>query len=149
MKYWSYLAAKVLLVLAVLAGVWNLMLRIPSQERYTDFYEPYFRQPRFGYDLWWTLGVLVFWLFAVGLFYLVVWDQRRRCRICLRRLMMPVATGSWTHLLLIGPPKTEYICAYGHGTLKVPELQITGREAQDWEAHEDIWKELYSLDKKD
>jgi hypothetical protein len=62
---------------------------------------------------------------------------------------MPVATGSWTHLLLIGPPRIEYICPYGHGTLQVPEVQITGPENQNWLPHgEDIWKELSALEKK-
>ncbi len=58
---------------------------------------------------------------------------------------MPVARGSWTHILL-GPPRTEYICPYGHGTLKVPELQIGGPHPPDWQAHEDIWKELFSTE---
>ena len=61
------------------------------------------------------------------------------------RLRMPILTGSWTHVLF-GAPRTEYICPYGHGTLKVAELQITGHQYPDWEPHEDIWKELYSLE---
>ena len=40
---------------------------------------------------------------------------------------MLVLTDSWTHVLL-GAPRTEYICPYGHGTLKVAELQITGHQ---------------------
>jgi len=41
----------------------------------------------------------------------------------------------------------EYICPFGHGTLTVAELQLTGRENPDWAAHDDdIWKELYSFD---
>ena len=58
---------------------------------------------------------------------------------------MPVLTGSWT-AVLFGAPRTEYICPYGHGTLKVAELQITGRQQPDWQPHEDIWKELESLE---
>jgi hypothetical protein len=89
--------------------------------------------------------LLVYSLLCAGLVYLVILDQRYRCRICLRRLRMPVSTGSWTHILLFGPPRTEYICVYGHGTLKVPDLQITGPEPVDWQPHEDIWKELATL----
>ena len=44
---------------------------------------------------------------------------------------MLVLTDSWTHVLL-GAPRTEYICPYGHGTLKVAELQITGHQHHDW-----------------
>ena len=54
--------------------------------------------------------------------HLIIWDQRYRCRTCLRRLRMPVSAGSWPNMLLFGQPRTEYICLYGHGTLKVPEF---------------------------
>jgi hypothetical protein len=89
--------------------------------------------------------MLVFWLIASGAIWLTVWDQRYRCRTCLRRLRMPILRGSWTHVLL-GAPRTEYICPYGHGTLSVDELQITGHTEPDWEAHQDMWKELFSLE---
>ena len=38
---------------------------------------------------------------------------------------MPIETGSWTNSFLRGRPRLEYICIYGHGTLKVPEEQVT------------------------
>ena len=47
-----------------------------------------------------------------------IWDQRYRCRVCLRRLRMPVETGSWSRMLQFGRPRIEYICPYGHGTLR-------------------------------
>jgi hypothetical protein len=90
--------------------------------------------------------MMVFFPFCAGLLYLVIWDQRYRCRTCLRRLRMPVSAGSWPNMLLFGQPRREYICIYGHGTLKVPEVQITGSGASDWEPHEDIWKELESIE---
>jgi len=49
-------------------------------------------------------------------------------------------------MLFLGQPSTEYICVYGHGTLKVPELQLTGTTTSDWEPHHDMWKELESLE---
>lgn len=58
---------------------------------------------------------------------------------------MPIQRGLWAHVLL-GAPHTEYICPYGHGTLSIADLQITGRQAPDWERHEDMWKELFSLE---
>jgi hypothetical protein len=104
-----------------------------------------FRDP-FVTDLSYTFISLGFALFAAGLLWLIIFDQRYRCRTCLRRLRMPVHTGSWTHVLL-GAPRTEYICLYGHGTLKVDELQLTGLlHNPDWEPHDDIWTELYSLE---
>jgi hypothetical protein len=49
-------------------------------------------------------------------------------------------------MLLSGRPHTEYICTYGHGTLKVPDVQFTGKEPIDWAEHQDIWKELELID---
>jgi hypothetical protein len=129
MRYWGYLVAK----LAV-AGALLLVLRKAIALM--------FHPARFALDLPFTLAMLLFTLFAWGVVSVIIWDQRYRCRTCLRRLRMPVATGSWTHLLFVGTPRTEYICPYGHGTLKVTELQFTGRENPDWQPHEDIWKEL-------
>ena len=44
-----------------------------------------------------------------------------------------------------GRPQTELICKFGHGTLSIDELQITGRQMPDWQPHDgDIWKELES-----
>jgi len=129
MRYWGYLIAK----LAV-AGAFLLELRKAVAWM--------FHPQRFAIDLAFTFAMMVVSLIAAGLLWVIVLDQRYRCRTCLRRLRMPVATGSWTHILFIGIPRTEYICPYGHGTLKVAELQITGRENPDWQPHDDIWKEL-------
>jgi hypothetical protein len=53
---------------------------------------------------------------------------------------MPISTGRYAQMLLFGRPHTEYICTYGHGTLKVPDLHIGGHQPTNWEPHEDIWK---------
>ena len=94
--------------------------------------------------------MFVFNLFVFGQLFLVVWDQRRRCRTCGRLLRMPVSHGSYGQMLLFGRPRTEYICIYGHGTLVQPELAHYGvREPSNWKAHdaENIWEELIALDK--
>jgi hypothetical protein len=99
-------------------------------------------------DLTYTFLMLGVALLASGLLWLIVWDQRYRCRTCLRRLRSPKLIGAWNHLLM-GAPQTEYICFYGHGTLKVDEIQITGHHEPDWRPHtDDIWKELYELEAK-
>ena len=142
MRYWAYLVGKLAVAGAFIAAlrlcvVW--IFRKPEVVLYVEL-------DHFGYDLSYTFAMLFLTLLAVGLLWIIVWDQRYRCRTCLRRLRMPVLTGSWTHVLFVGTPRTEYICPYGHGTLKVAELQITGHENPDWQPHEDIWKELYSLE---
>lgn len=63
-------------------------------------------------------------------------DQRSRCRVCLRRLRMPVTRGSWASVI-IDRPGTEYICPFGHGRLYVPEL-----EPASWTSYTDPLKEL-------
>jgi hypothetical protein len=142
MRYWAYLIAKLVAAAGILWGTRRLMAAVmPAPE---TFMHMRFRDP-FVTDLNYTFIMLIFWLFGTGLLWLIVLDQRYRCRTCLRRLRMPVHTGSWTHVLF-GAPKTEYICLYGHGTLKVDELQITGHQNPDWKPNEDIWKELYSLE---
>ncbi len=67
--------------------------------------------------------LMVWFLLAAGTLYLIIRDQRYRCRVCLRRLRMPVETGSRGFMLQLGRPRTEYICLYGHGTLKEERIR--------------------------
>ncbi|MGA3236912.1 MAG: hypothetical protein ABSG03_11445 [Bryobacteraceae bacterium] len=95
-----------------------------------------------------NLAFMVWFLFGAGMLYLIVYDQRYRCRVCLRRLRMPVETGSRGFMLQMGRPRTEYICPYGHGTLKQEEFQTSGLENPEWTAHSgDMWDELYAASK--
>ncbi|HEX4231133.1 MAG TPA: hypothetical protein VHZ07_20820 [Bryobacteraceae bacterium] len=144
MRYWLYLGAKLAVALAFLYGLQVVVEHLftvppPPLERFGD-------QPiMFMHDLAFTFAIIAVWLLSTGLLYAVIWDHRRRCRTCFRRLIMPVSTGSWGHIFTFGRPATEWICPYGHGTLRIEELQITGKELPDWEAHDDnIWKELES-----
>ena len=75
--------------------------------------------------------------------FFIIRDQRYRCRVCLRRLRMPVETGSWGRMLQFGRPRVEYICPYGHGTLRTDEVQISGLATPEWTPQSgDIWEEL-------
>jgi hypothetical protein len=139
MRYWGYLAAKLLAIAAIaycgiafISYAWPVDVALQGAKP-------------FATDLGYTFTMLGWFLFCTGLFYLAMLDTRYRCRTCLRRLRMPITTGSWSHVLL-GPSKMEYICPFGHGTLKVPEIQITGPHPPDWEKHGDIWKELFSTE---
>src|SRR5438128_9546654 len=109
MRYWAYLTVK----LAAVAGFLFLLrkaflLFLPSR--------PYGYPDPFAHDLSFTFVMLLYWLCAVGLIWAVLWDQRYRCRECLRRLRMPIRRGGWNHVLL-GAPQMEYICPYVHCTL--------------------------------
>ena len=147
MKYWGFLLAKLAGAGLLIWAAWvAIAMCFPNSIHFkgNSHFEAYELSP-FTHDLGYTVAMMVFFSFCVGLLYLVIWDQRYRCRTCLRRLRMPIQTGSWTNVLL-GAPRTEYICTYGHGTLKVAELQITGHQEPDWEPHEDMWKELFSTE---
>jgi hypothetical protein len=146
MKYWGLLVAKLLVAGAGLYAVWlGLHSSYPSPEHVTRW-----GHEMFLHDLPWTTIMFLYNLLCNGVLFLIILDQRYRCRTCARRLRMPITTGRYGHTLLFGPPRTEYICLYGHGTLKVPELHITGREMDNWEPHDqDIWKELESASAKD
>jgi hypothetical protein len=139
MKYWGFLAAKLAVAGGVAYGLWFLFYWLfwPKPSPFLKV----FNNP-FLHDLKWTTAMLVYFLICNGLLYLVILDQKYRCRTCLRRLRMPVFEGSWPNMLLIGRPRTEYICPYGHGTLKVSEVHFTGNETPDWQPHDDIWSEL-------
>lgn len=103
----------------------------------------------FSFDLLYTFLAGIWFQLSFGLFYLAIWDQRYRCRTCLRRLRMPIETGSWGYMLQLGRPKIEYICPYGHGKLNVEELQITGKAAPQWTEQGDIWEELFATTESD
>ena len=135
MRYWLFFVAKLAVVVAILRGLWWLMAFLIPQPG-----------GRFAQDLPWTTAVFLFFLTSIGLVFLAVLDQRYRCRTCLRRLRMPVSTGSWDQMLQFGRPKMEYICAFGHGTLDVHQLRFAGREKDGWRKHDDdMWRELESL----
>ncbi len=149
MKYWGYLVAKLAALSAFLYGLlWLAAVTLPKPTPFmtvADASAADGKKVVYVSELGLTLVLLALVLIGSGLLWVVIWDQRRRCRTCLRRLRMPVLTGSWTHILF-GRPRTEYICPYGHGTLKVEELQLTGHQEANWQAHDDMWKELESLD---
>ncbi len=105
------------------------------------------RASRFGFDLAYTSAVGLWFLIVAGLLYLCIWDQRYRCRVCLRRLRMPIETGSWSRMLLLGRPRIEYICPYGHGTLKEEELHISVLDNSEWTESGDMWEELCAASK--
>lgn len=144
MKYWLYLAAKLAgAILVVCALQLGLVYFFPEPQPLLPRFGP--PPPLFLHDMVFTFATLGVWLVGAGLCRLIIADHRRRCRTCFRRLIMPIASGSWGHMVIFGRPKTELICPYGHGTLRIEELQITGPHLPDWEPHDDnIWTELES-----
>ncbi len=152
MKYWLFLALKLAAVLVVIYGLQCLLVDFypqPPIPQWQSPSSPFFqRMGQAGHDLALTLSLFMLWLIGAGIAALVLLDHRRRCRICLRRLILPASSGSWSNIVTLGRPKTEWICPWGHGTLSIEELQITGMVPPSWHAsEEDIWKELESYQK--
>jgi hypothetical protein len=144
-KYWGFLALKLAAGESVVAALlwWiNLYFKPRTPLLHVNLY-------RFGYDLGYTSLVGVCFLLGYLVIYFAVRDQRYRCRVCLRRLRMPVARGSWSMMLQFGRPQMQYICPYGHGKLDVAELQITGTQNPEWTQHGDLWEELMGVGSKD
>jgi hypothetical protein len=146
MRYWAYFLGKVVAICALSYGLFVALAHFwPAQQQFAYVYPP-----RFAHDLGFTLGVGVWFLLSCGMLYLAVWDQRYRCRVCLRRLRMPIETGSWGRMLQFGRPEIEYICTYGHGRLNVSEVQISGSQNPEWTPqHNDIWTELAGAGRKE
>jgi hypothetical protein len=142
MKYWLFLSAKIALAAALFLGIWLAMeALLPDPAMIDDV-----KLRRFGQDLTWTAAIFGYFLAAAGTLYVIVLDQRYRCRSCLRRLRMPVNSGAWDSMLRIGTPQVEYICPFGHGTLNIKLVHFAGREGDDWREHDDnIWRELEGL----
>src|SRR3954447_14596937 len=138
MRYWAYFAAKLLVLAAGLRGLLALVVKyFPASK---DPYAPLGQGVNY---LLCDLALMVCFLLGAGALYAVIRDQRYRCRVCLRRLRMPIATGSWSRILQFGGPRIEYICPYGHGTLRMDEVQLSGGPNAEWTPHsDDIWAEL-------
>ena len=138
MRYWAWFAGKLAIATLGFGAGLKLVSRMFPPE--TDLYAPLGKGLSF---LLCDLALMLCFLLFAGALYLIVWDQRYRCRVCLRRLRMPIATGSWSRILLFGRPQIEYICPYGHGTLREDDLHISGLSAPEWTPHsDDIWAEL-------
>jgi hypothetical protein len=144
MRYWAIFGGKCVAAAVLLYSIlWGMNVLYTPPEHLVRW-----KQSAFSHDLEWTTMMFLYFLLGWGILFLIVWDQRWRCRTCGRRLRMPVSHGSYGQMLLFGRPRTEYICSYGHGTLVQPELHIGGREPQNWKPHdaENIWEELYAIE---
>jgi len=86
-----------------------------------------------------------FWTFLPLTIAVLTWciaDQQKRCRVCLRRLSMPVDVGRPGSVLL-NFAGTEMVCEDGHGTLYVSESDANSLERDRWQTLDDSWAELF------
>jgi hypothetical protein len=136
LRYWAFFCAKLILLLGgmtvlgvELAARNALALHTPSK---------------------FVLSLLIDWASILGTLLILRWavlDQSRRCPVCLRRLGMPVTSGSWGSSL-IEPASTELLCDQGHGALVVSDSCTTLGEVRRWIALEDSWRDLLASEDK-
>ena len=81
-----------------------------------------------------VVSMWVFLVLAIGALSWVVYDQRRRCRVCLHRLGLSVHVGCPGYTLLDAWSATELVCAEGHGTLYMPDTDASWLEGDQWSA---------------
>jgi hypothetical protein len=138
-RYWAYFAAKVAAAGAALYALLWALARLWPAEAHPPPIAPLRDVSEI---LLYNIVLLGWFLLCAGALAAIIFDQFRRCRVCLRRLRMPVETGSWGSMLLHGRPRIEYICPYGHGTLRADELRISGIRLPEWIAHDGgLWEE--------
>jgi hypothetical protein len=157
MRYWAYFAAKLAAAGIAFYGLLLLLFRVIPQEASEavkpgekDLHTLLAPLDNIGLRLGACAALMVWFLLAVVAVIFIVHDQRYRCRVCLRRLRMPVVTGSWGRMLQLGRPRVEYICPYGHGTLRAEEVQISGLANPEWTPQSgDMWEDLYASSRRD
>lgn len=85
------------------------------------------------------------WLFLILAIAPLSWsvrDQQKRCRVCLRRLGIPIRIGA-PGSILFNSSGTEMVCAQGHGVLYLPDSEAKWLEGDRWNNLDDSWAELF------
>ncbi len=129
LRYWAFFPLKTALLLMLMAGMGaelaarNALALHPSR---------------------FALGLLIDWASVLVTLLVLRWailDQSRRCPVCLRRLTLPVSSGTWSSALF-DPATTELLCDQGHGSLWYGEAPTTLGAIRRWITLEDSWREL-------
>jgi MacB-like periplasmic core domain len=89
-----------------------------------------------GVALW------VFLILAIAPLSWSIHDQQKRCRVCLRRLSIPIRIGAPGNVLF-NWPGTEMVCCEGHGILYVPDSEARWLEGDRWSNLDDSWAGLF------
>jgi len=88
------------------------------------------------------LSTWIFLLSSMGLLTWSVLDQRRRCRVCFKRLGLAAHVGCPGRILLDWAG-TELVCIEGHGMLHVPEMVSSWQEPERWTTLDESWTGLF------
>src|SRR5262249_39935029 len=86
------------------------------------------------------------WLFLMGSLGVLTWsfyDQRHRCRICVRQLGLAAHVGC-SGSLLLNWAGTELVCIEGHGMLHVSEMAASWNIPERWTRLDESWMGLFA-----
>jgi hypothetical protein len=89
------------------------------------------------------------WLFLLGCMGTLTWsiyDQRHRCRVCLRRFGLEAQVGC-PGCVFLSWAGTEMVCLEGHGMLWVPERVSSWQRPDQWMSLDDSLAELFTQDR--
>jgi hypothetical protein len=128
-RYWSFLGLKAAAVATLLPLAW--------MELGTMLRHQFAGMPGRG-----IIGLVTALLLIIAMGRAMIWcvsDQRRRCRVCLRRLVLPVSVGSWASLF--EPSATEMLCEKGHGALALSDAETNVQDR--WTKLDETWKALF------
>ena len=130
-RWWAFFVAKSILLLmatcllASFTVCWLSIRLVGSVYPMVDFFA-----------LW------LFLVLSVGPLSWAIHDQRKRCRVCLRRLGNPIRTGAPGYVLL-NWSGTEMVCSEGHGILYSPDSHAEWLEQERWNNLDDSWADLF------
>ncbi|PYX86080.1 MAG: hypothetical protein DMG70_01480 [Acidobacteria bacterium] len=131
-RWWTFFAIKSFLLLSIL---------LAAVVEFTP--EPYVFPPG---KTTFVLESVSLWIFSVGCLFTLWWslvDQQSRCRVCLRRLVLPAHIGG-SGCLLLGWVGTELACPEGHGLLHVSETDVCWLDPAQWTQLDESWESLFS-----
>ncbi len=120
-RWWSFFVAKSLLLLIATGLLAWITVRWLSVYLVGSFHPM-----ANGIALW------VFLVLSMGPLSWAIHDQQKRCRVCLRRLGIPIQIGAPGYVLL-NWSGTEMVCSEGHGVLYLPDSQANWLERDRWD----------------
>jgi hypothetical protein len=137
MKWWALVVAKIAFLALLHLGLITWVVT-------------YYPRDKMGTDLAFTFALMGINLFVYVVGYGFWFDQKYRCRTCLRRLRMPLETGYWSQATIFAPPRLEWICPYGHGTMSQEEILLSGGKPDKWKENDsDFWRAFEDAWRKD
>jgi len=130
-RWWAFFVAKSVLLLIATCLVASMGVRWLSVRLVGSIYP--------------MADFFALWLFLALSIAPLSWaihDQRKRCRVCLRRLANPIRTGAPGYVLL-NWSGTEMVCSEGHGILYLPDSHAEWLERERWNNLDDSWADLF------